>query len=278
MRCVRIANDHDRWLARILDRRAVREEFTRALALLVKRIADVVAVIHAAPDVGRHHSALCDIKDLCDERGETAGKTFRLHDHASDNAGERKRAEKAGCDQVRTAARRALGRPFDQPIGERCKNNRRRRQREHHGGRRHDAGPDIRESKQGPVPEIKRIGDYAEKRRHWIAEQDLAERRSRKRDYEGATGGRNQSAPPGERLRLTQEEKRAKNKREAEPRAEAGDCRRGVRRGFDQKHLAVRQQRAEREFPPSRPGHVECADGVVRSLEQTEGEGCDKNG
>ena len=213
-----------------------------------------------------------EIENARNERRKTPGKPLRVISDAPDDPGRASIAAEHQRDREGAAAKHCCDRRLDQPIGERGEDDGDSRQCQQHGGRRNDAGPDMRECEQRPVPEIERIGNDAEKASDAIAERDVPHKRTRMGDDQRAAGGRDRGPPAGERLGLAHEEKRPEHQRDAEPGADIGDLAGRIGQGLEQKDLAIGDERAERQLPGAGPRKIESADRIDRRQDDAGGQ------
>ena len=106
---------------RVGDRRAMMsfEETRRPLALLVERIALIVALIEAAEQRLAFGAIGVIVENAVHKRREAGRKALRIVGHPSDNSGQREQANEDQGSRERPAAKRSRHRLLDQPVGER---------------------------------------------------------------------------------------------------------------------------------------------------------------
>ena len=95
------------------------EEARRPLALLVERIALIVALIEAAQQRLAFSAIGVIVKNAVHERGKAGRKALRIVGHPSDDSGQSEQADEDQRSRERPAAKRSRYRLLDQPVSER---------------------------------------------------------------------------------------------------------------------------------------------------------------
>ncbi len=155
------------------------EEARRPLALLVERIARLVALIEAAQQRLAFGAIGFVVENAVHERRKAGGKALAVVGQLANQSGQTEQGDERQRGREGLAAKRNRDRLLDQPVSERGEQHGHASERKQNGRGRDHAGPDAGEGEQRPVPQIERIGDRAEEASDAIAERDLARKRMR---------------------------------------------------------------------------------------------------